>query len=207
MDRDQLGIDDGAMPLAHFHAANPAGTAFDLDARNPDSVHGKTVSPAVESDAPSLRRAFSMFPTGVVAMCGVDEDGPVGLTINSFTSVSLDPPLVSVCIARRSFTWSRLRRLSRIGISVLAANQEALSRQLSARHTDRFAGVDYQVTPEGALYIRGGSLWLDCSIRDCIDGGDHEIVLLSVVDSAVFPDVRPLVFHQSQYRGLATPAG
>lgn len=194
MDQEHAGIDDRAISLVHYHAAD--GTDFDVAPRRSEAA-----LPVDGTQA--LRRAFSLFPTGVVAMCGVDEDGPVGLTINSFTSVSLDPPLVSVCIARRSFTWSRLRRLPRIGLTVLAASQESLSRQLSARHTDRFAGVDTQVTAGGALFVQGGALWLDCSIRDRFDGGDHEIVVLSVLDSAAFPEVPPLVFHQSQYLGLS----
>ncbi|ODT33035.1 MAG: oxidoreductase [Kaistia sp. SCN 65-12] len=151
----------------------------------------------------ALRRAFSMFPTGVVAMCGMDGAAPVGMAVNSFSSVSLDPPLVSVCVARQSSTWPRLDRLSRIGLSVLGADQERLSRQLSSRHGDRFQGVELEATRDGALFIRGAALWLDCAIASRLEGGDHEIILFEVKHTELFPQVQPLVFHQSQYLALS----
>lgn len=151
----------------------------------------------------ALRKAFSMFPTGVVAMCGMDGAEPVGMAVNSFSSVSLEPPLVSVCVARMSGTWPRLNRLPRIGLSVLGADQERLSRQLASRNGDRFQGVQFEATPDGALFVKGAALWLDCSINDRLQGGDHEIILLEVKDTGLFPHVQPLVFHQSQYLALA----
>lgn len=151
----------------------------------------------------ALRKAFSMFPTGVVAMCGMDGGYPVGMAVNSFSSVSLDPPLVSVCVARLSSTWPRLNQLPRIGLSVLGADQEVLSRQLASRNGDRFSGVDFETTAEGALFLKGATLWLDCRINDRLEGGDHEIILLEVTHTNLFPQVAPLVFHQSQYLGLA----
>lgn len=151
----------------------------------------------------ALRKAFSMFPTGVVAMCGMDGAEPVGMAVNSFSSVSLEPPLVSVCVARQSSTWPRLNRLPRIGLSILGVDQERLSRQLSSRNGDRFQGVEFEATPDGALFVRGAALWLDCSINDRLQGGDHEIILLEVKDTGLFPHVQPLVFHQSQYLALS----
>ena len=144
-----------------------------------------------------------MFPTGVVAMCGMDGAAPVGMAVNSFSSVSLEPPLVSVCVARQSSTWPRLDRLPRIGLSVLGSNQERLSRQLSSRHGDRFQGVEFEATPEGALFIKGAALWLDCAIAHRLEGGDHEIILLEVRHTELFPYIQPLVFHQSQYLALS----
>lgn len=158
-------------------------------------------NPALAHQA--LRRAFSMFPTGVVAVCGLEDGTPVGMAVNSFSSVSLDPPLVSVCVARTSSTWPRLARLKRIGLSVLGADQEMLSRRLSARQGDRFENASWQATKDGAILLDGATLWLECAVRDHLSGGDHEIVLLEVTGSQLFPDVAPLVFHQSQYLGLA----
>jgi len=154
----------------------------------------------------SLRRAFSLFPTGVVAMCGHNGQVPVGMTVNSFTSVSLHPPLVSVCIARNSNSWAKLNLLPRIGLSILGADQEALSRQLSARHGDRFDGVILADGEHSARFIPGATLWLDCAIADRFSGGDHEIILFEVKHTTLFPDIPPLVFHQSQYLGLAKAA-
>ena len=151
----------------------------------------------------ALRRAFSLFPTGVVAMCGHNGDEPVGMAVNSFSSVSLDPPLVSVCIARQSSTWPKLNALPRIGLSILGDDQEPLSRQLSARQGDRFHNVTLKSGEQSARFVAGATLWLDCAVADTLSGGDHEIVLFEVRNTTLFPDIRPLVFHQSQYLGLS----
>jgi len=152
--------------------------------------------------AQALRRAFSLFPTGVVAMCGHNGAEPAGMTVNSFTSVSLDPPLVSVCVARNSASWARLNPLPRIGLSILGADQERLSRQLSSRQGNRFDGVKLETGEHSARFIPGATLWLDCTIADRLSGGDHEIILFEVKHTTLFPDIPPLVFHQSQYLGL-----
>jgi len=156
--------------------------------------------------AQALRRAFSLFPTGVVAMCGAHEHGPVGMTVNSFTTVSLAPPLVSVCIARTSTSWATLSTLPRIGLSILGADQAALSRQLSARQGNRFEGVHLVPGEQSARFIPGATLWLECAIADRLSGGDHEIILFEVKNTTLFPDILPLVFHQSQYLGLSKAA-
>jgi flavin reductase (DIM6/NTAB) family NADH-FMN oxidoreductase RutF len=81
--------------------------------------------------AGALRRAFAMFPSGVTAVCATVEGRPVGLAASSFTSVSLDPPLVSVCIAHTSSTWPLLRAAGRVGVSVLAEGHASIARQLA----------------------------------------------------------------------------
>ncbi len=144
-----------------------------------------------------------MFPTGVVAVCAMDGDTPIGMAVNSFSSVSLEPALVSVCVAHTSSTWPRLMKSANIGLSVLGAGQEGLSRKLSARTGDRFEGVEWKSTQGGALFIEGATLWLDCRVNDRLQGGDHEIILFEVLESHLFPQVAPLVFHQSKYLGLA----
>jgi flavin reductase (DIM6/NTAB) family NADH-FMN oxidoreductase RutF len=149
-----------------------------------------------------LRRVFGAFPTGVTAVAALVEEAPVGLAANSFTSVSLDPPMVSVCLARTSSTWPVLRRASRLGVSVLGAHQEWLSRQLSARGVDRFAGARWRTVADGGVLFEGSSAWLDCSIEQVISAGDHDIVLLRVHDLDADAEVPPLVFHASGYPRL-----
>ncbi|WP_349263643.1 flavin reductase family protein, partial [Actinocrinis sp.] len=97
-------------------------------------------------DPATLRRVFGAFPTGVTALAALVDGVPVGMAANSFTSVSLDPPLVSVCVATASATWPSLRRANRIGVSVLSHRQETASRQLAARGIDRFAGLPWYPT-------------------------------------------------------------
>ncbi|PWB96515.1 flavin reductase family protein [Salinibacterium hongtaonis] len=150
-----------------------------------------------------LRQAFSLFPTGVVAVCALDDDGnPIGIPVNSFTSVSLDPPLVGICVGRTSTTWPVLAGRARLGLSVLGADQGELCRSLASRGTSRFDGAAWQPTAYGAVMIEGAALWLDCELRSSFDGGDHEVVLLEVMNSEIFADVEPLVFHQSRFREL-----
>jgi len=154
-------------------------------------------------DPRELRRVFAAFPTGVTAIAALVDGAPVGLAANSFTSVSLDPPMVSVCVAHSSTTWPALRRAARCGVTVFGAHQEDACRQLSASGGDRFSGLGWRATPDGAVVISGGTAWFDCSIERHIPAGDHDIVLLRVHDLDIDSSVAPLVFHGSQFRRLA----
>ncbi|GAA2451257.1 flavin reductase family protein [Agromyces soli] len=155
-----------------------------------------------ESPQLALRRAFSAFPTGVVALAAVVDGAPAGMAVNSFTSISLDPPLVAVSVARTSTTWPLLADRPGLGLSVLGSEQEALCRRLSARTGDRFADADWRTGENGSVLVEGAALWLECGIHAVYDGGDHEIVLLEVLGSEMFPEVAPLVFHQSRFHAL-----
>jgi flavin reductase (DIM6/NTAB) family NADH-FMN oxidoreductase RutF len=157
-------------------------------------------------DPATLRRVFGAFPTGVVAVAALVEGAPTGLAANSFTSVSLHPPLVSVCIAHSSTTWPVLSRAPRIGISVLSAAQLRHGRQLAARASDRFADVRWRHSDKGAVFIEEAAAWLDTSIEAQVEIGDHDIVVLRVHDLGADHDVHPLVFHGSQFRKLAPVA-
>lgn len=153
-----------------------------------------------------LRRVFGAYPTGVAAVAALISGEPTGIAASSFVSVSLDPPLVSVCVARASSTWPSLRTASRLGISVLGADQEAACRQLSSRDGERFAALSWRATGDGAVLIGDVSAWLECSIEQEIPAGDHDIVLLRVHDLGV-TDVMPLVFHRSTFRRLQPHLG
>ena len=154
-----------------------------------------------------LRHVFGSFPTGVTVIAALVDGVPVGLAANSFVSVSLDPPMVSVCVAHTSTTWPVLRRATRLGVSVLGSHQEQAGRQLSARNLDRFAALDWRTTADGAILLDGSSAWIDCRIEREVPAGDHSIVLLRVHDLDADPTVPPLVFHGSRYRQLHGGAG
>ena len=162
-----------------------------------------TVQVTHRLDSETLRRTFGAFPSGVTALAGLVGGEPVGMAASSFTSVSLNPPLVSVCVANTSSTWPLLRRPARLGVSVLGHDQEAACRQLATRGVDRFADLAWTATDDGAVLLTGASAWLDCSIEREIPAGDHGIVLLNVHRLGADPGVAPLVFHGSQYRRLA----
>lgn len=157
-------------------------------------------------DADLLRSAFSAFPTGVTVVAAVRADERVGMAASSFTSVSLDPPLVSVCIARTSSTWPTLRTGARLGVSVLADDQHLLARQFAARNRDRFAGVRATMSSTGAVLIDNACLWLECTVHAELPAGDHVIALLEVQRLETFPQRAPLVFHGSEFRQLMFPA-
>ncbi|GAB3163196.1 flavin reductase family protein [Amycolatopsis stemonae] len=148
-----------------------------------------------------LREAFGCFPSGVTAACALIDGVPHGMAASSFTSVSLAPPLVSICIQRTSSTWPRLRG-RRLGLSVLAEGQHDACLSLSARHGDRFRDVSWQAGADGSVFIDGASAWLDCSLHEEVPAGDHLIALLRI-HGLHTEENPPLVFHGSRFRRLA----
>ncbi len=151
-----------------------------------------------------LRQAFGCFPSGVTAFCGLRDGLPEGMAASSFTTVSLDPPLVSVCVANTSTTWPKLATLERLGLSVLADEHALVARSLSAKTGDRFAGVGWTAADSGAVFVHGATLWLECAPFKRVEAGDHEIVVLQITALATYPDVSPIVFHRSSFRELSS---
>ena len=150
-----------------------------------------------------LRRVFGCFPSGVTAVCAHRNGAPVGMAASAFTPVSLDPPLVSLCVQNTSTTWPVLRTAPVLGISVLAAPHDLACRRLSARTGDRFEGLDISTTEDGAVLVAGAAAWLTCTPDGELPAGDHTIALLRVLALDGTHDVDPLVFHASRFRTLA----
>jgi flavin reductase (DIM6/NTAB) family NADH-FMN oxidoreductase RutF len=155
----------------------------------------------------ALRRVFGAFPSGVVAVAAYVDGAPIGLAASSFTSVSLDPPLVSFSVATASKTWPVLRRAPRLGVTVLSDHHAELARQLAGAVERRFDGVDAAVTAQGAVVIGDGLAHFDTSIYREVDAGDHVIVLLALHAAAHANSTAPLVFHRSGFHRLEVPAG
>ena len=153
-----------------------------------------------------LRRAYSAFPTGVVALCGLVDGRPVGVAASSFNTLSIDPPLVGVAFARSSTTWPVLRRAPRIGISVLGHDQGGVCRALAGPAADRFAGLAWSTGSSTDVYVGGSCQTLSCSIDAVVPVGDHELAVLAVHDAGE-GDGEPLVFHGSAFRGLVRAGG
>ncbi|MGQ7297119.1 flavin reductase family protein [Quadrisphaera sp. KR29] len=167
-------------------------------------------APDTASAHRALRDAFGRFPSGVVSACARVDGAPVGMAMSSFTSVSLDPPLVLVCVDRASSTWPKLRERAegeRLGISVLGEAHDATARQLASRTADRFAGLSLVDGVGGALFVDGAAAWLECSVAEELPGGDHVVVLLRLHAHRVL-EPGPLVFHASGFTTVAAaPAG
>jgi flavin reductase (DIM6/NTAB) family NADH-FMN oxidoreductase RutF len=153
-------------------------------------------------DPRRLRRVFGAFPSGVTAIAALVDGRPVGIAASSFTPVSLEPPLVSLCVAHTSTTWPTLGKAARLGVSVLSAEQEHACGQLSAREGDRFAGLAWRATADGAVLLERASAWMDCTIDQQIRAGDHDIIVLRIQELDADHDVAPLIFHASQFRRL-----
>jgi flavin reductase (DIM6/NTAB) family NADH-FMN oxidoreductase RutF len=153
-------------------------------------------------DPRRLRDAFGVFPSGVVAVAANVDGRPIGLAASSFTSVSLEPPLVSISVARTSKTWPDLRRSPHLGVTILAEHHGEVCRQLAGPVDQRFDGIGTSASDDGALTLDEGLARFDCTIYREVEAGDHVIVLLQL--HAVQHSVGlPLVFHRSAFGRLA----
>jgi flavin reductase (DIM6/NTAB) family NADH-FMN oxidoreductase RutF len=161
-------------------------------------------------DPALLRQAFGVFPSGVVAVAAEVDGELTGLAASSFTSVSLDPPLVSFSVANTSKTWPDLRRAGHLGLTVLADHHGEVCRQLAGPVAHRFDDVPVTATPDGAVTLDEGLARFDCSIHQEVVAGDHTVVLLRLhaVDSVVAgaDTSLPLVFHRSGFGRLSASA-
>lgn len=149
-----------------------------------------------------LRKLFGRVPSGVTALCADLGEGPIGMAVSTFVAVSLDPPLVSVCVQNESRTWPVLRTAPRIGLSVLAEGQGEHVRSLGTREGDRFAGVPWSESG-GAVFVDGAAAHLTCALHDEFPAGDHLIAVLRIQDARADPAVEPLIFHDSRFRNIA----
>jgi len=156
-------------------------------------------------DPRRLRDAFGVFPSGVVAVAAQVDGEPVGLAASSFTTVSLDPPLVSFSIRTASKTWPDLRRSPRLGVTILADHHGPLARQLAGDPAHRFDDVPLLLGDDGALTLPDGLAQFDTSIYREVDAGDHTIVLLRLHGVRQDDHAMPLVFHRSTFDSLLAP--
>jgi flavin reductase (DIM6/NTAB) family NADH-FMN oxidoreductase RutF len=147
------------------------------------------------------RRVLGHFPTGVVIVTAVDDSAPVGMSIGSFTSVSLDPPLIAILPAKTSVSWPRIGAAGAFCVNVLHAGQEALCRTFATSGADKFAGVRWRPSPSGAPVLAGTLAWIDCSLEQVVEAGDHYIALGRVrsLDLSADQATEPLVFFRGGY--------
>ena len=148
-----------------------------------------------------FRAVLAHVPTAVTVVTASHRGEPVGMTVNSFTSASLEPPLVLFCAARTSVTWPRIRAARRFCVNVLAAGQADLARLCARPHADRFAGVRWDDRACGPA-LTDAVAWVDCELAAEHAAGDHVVVLGGVLglDAAEGP---PLVFHRGRYGTFA----
>jgi flavin reductase (DIM6/NTAB) family NADH-FMN oxidoreductase RutF len=158
-------------------------------------------------DGVAMRRVLGHFATGVTVVTAQDGEGPVGMVANSFTSVSLEPPLVLFCAGVESETWPRVRAAERFCVNVLAHDQRELAVSFARKGTDRYQGVELIERGEGPPRLAGAIAHIECEIHAEHPAGDHTIVVgavreLAVADEGAEPLREPLIF----YRGGFTTA-
>jgi flavin reductase (DIM6/NTAB) family NADH-FMN oxidoreductase RutF len=157
-----------------------------------------------------FRKALGCFATGVTVIT-VDYEGEVhGMTANAFTSVSLDPMLVLVCVDHRARTHAHLHTKKRFGVNVLAENQRAISEYYALatqthQDAEREAGAQFDRTPHGTPVLHGALAYLECRLRTAEDAGDHTIFIAEVED-VVVREGDPLLFFRGKYRAIGTAA-
>lgn len=173
------------------------------DGSGDQAMHVGVDLPVVSPDV--MRSVLGHFATGVVAITGIDPDGnlPTGLAANSFTSVSLDPPLVAFCVATTSNSWPRVRAAGRYTINILSEAQESICRQLAVRGPDKFKGIEWTPSPSGAPVLTDSLAWIEAEPEAEYPAGDHTIVVSRVrhLDAA---DHSPLVFFRGRYERVGT---
>jgi flavin reductase (DIM6/NTAB) family NADH-FMN oxidoreductase RutF len=147
----------------------------------------------------TLRRVMAEYPSGVVIVTSESDGHPVGMACNSFTSVSLEPQLVSFCIAHTSSTWPQIRADARFCINIMSSDHEEVTRTFSRRNVDRFAAGSWRRRP-GGPGLCDAVAWLDCRIWGEHSAGDHTIVIGEVTSMDIHAEATtPLVFWRGGY--------
>jgi len=156
-----------------------------------------TAAPS-DVNAGVLRRVMGHFASGVVIVSGVDRLGPVGLTCQSFFSLSLDPPLIALAPSHASTSWPRIAATGSFAVSILSAAQEALCRSFAVSGVDKFDGVLWRTEHTGSPIIADALAWVDCRIEKVHEAGDHYLVVARVLHAG-HVDGQPLLFYRGGY--------
>lgn len=158
---------------------------------------------AAQAAARKFRDVLGQFASGVTVVTTVHGDTPVGMTCQSFTSVSLDPPLVAFLPMKNSRAFAAIRRSRQFCVNFLAADQADLSNSFASLAEDKFDGVAWKPTDRGMPRLENTVGWVDCSVHHVYEAGDHFLVIGKVEDLGSGDADKPLLFHQGKYRTAA----
>lgn len=154
----------------------------------------------IEIDPAYFRSVLGHYPTGVSVVTGWRGEGEAaGLAIGTFTSVSLDPPLVGFCPAKRSGSWPLMRRFGRFCVNVLGADQLDLCEKFAAPGADKFEGVSHRLSAHGLPVLDGIIAAIECEIAAEHEAGDHHFVIGRVIALDILRAAAPLLFFQGKY--------
>jgi 3-hydroxy-9,10-secoandrosta-1,3,5(10)-triene-9,17-dione monooxygenase reductase component len=171
----------------------PDLTPSPLDAPRSHGVEAAAISPE------HYRATLGHFCTGVTIITAAGDDGPAGFTCQSFSALSLDPPLILICPGRGSTSWPKVEAAGAFVVNVLAEDQEDLCRGFAMKGVDKFAGVGWSpAAASGAPIIHDCLAWIECRLDGVLDGGDHVIAVGRVLEMQATTG-RPLLFYRGGY--------
>ncbi len=150
-------------------------------------------------DSAHFRAVMGHFTTGITIITGMDGDEPVGLTCQSFISLSLEPALVGFAPSKSSTSWPRIRRSGAFCVNVLTEDQEEVCRVFATSGADKFRGVGWRRAETGSPILDDTLAWIDCRVQDEHEAGDHLVVVGAVLDLAASRAGRPLLFYRGGY--------
>lgn len=145
-----------------------------------------------------FRTVLGHFASGVAVVAGIDADGPVGLTCQSFFSLSLDPPLIAMAPANTSVSWPRIEAAGRFCVNILADDQEAVAWAFASSGGDKFVGIGWSPANSGSPRLHGALAWIDCDLHQVLDGGDHRLVVGRVRELGS-GEGEPLLFYRAGF--------
>ena len=156
-------------------------------------------SDASSFDSAKYRQVLGHFPTGVTVITAIVEGTPVGMAIGSFASLSLDPPQVLFCAGKTSSSWPKVRSAGSFCVNLLADDQEDVSRVFASKAEDKFSEIGWRRSGNGSPLLAGVLGYIDCTIENVVESGDHDIVIGAVTDLDVLHEGGPLLFFRGGY--------
>lgn len=185
---------DGLHPVGQI-----ANGCLDGEKSFPNMPEGIFVT-AVSIDPAIFRQVLGSYPTGVCVISALDEtDKPVGMVVGTFTSVSLDPPLVGFLPDKKSSSWPRIAAAGHFCVNVLASDQQDICRQIAGRGEEKFIGVDFEISDRRLPVIANAIARIECSIHSITDAGDHYFVLGNVLSLETTREGDPMLFYRGRY--------
>jgi flavin reductase (DIM6/NTAB) family NADH-FMN oxidoreductase RutF len=158
----------------------------------------------VSIDPAIFRQVLGSYPTGVAVITALDPQGdPAGMVVGTFTSVSLDPPLVGFLPDKKSSTWPLIEQAGRFAVNVLGSDQQEVCRQMAAKGAERLAGLEMVISDHNLPVIVGSIARIECTIHSVTEAGDHWFVLGNVLHMEATRDEDPMLFHRGRYGGFA----
>ncbi|MBV1917333.1 MAG: flavin reductase family protein [Sphingomonadaceae bacterium] len=158
---------------------------------------------AATIDPATFRQVLGSYPTGVCVISALDEqNNPAGMVVGTFTSVSLDPPMVGFLPDKSSTSWPKIEKAGRFCVNVLGSDQQQVCRQVAGKGPDKFEGVEYAISDNDLPIVANSIACIECTIHSVTDAGDHWFVLGNVLCLETTRDDDPMLFYRGRYGGF-----